>query len=389
MSLATTSVSGPVPGPLPEAHPTALPGADARVERSRLGVIDSFRGIAILSVMAFHFTVALTPPLISPDHYHYAHPFPMWLEAGRYGVHVFFIISGLVIAQTLMKTRNALEFFWKRFARLYPAYLFAVTLAFVLVAVIGPPITPASLGDYLANLTMDARDLGRPWIDPVYWTLLVELKFYLIAGLAYALLGRQFWVGLVGYALATAVLAHFATWGAHIWLISDDMPFFLAGVAARFYCFDRRKGPAAACLVAALSLYAYYNLGFPRTCAFQGICLHVAPDYIAQTYVGLVGGGLLILLALGVRRGLAPLSFIGRISYSVYLIHSLLGLLIIRALKAAGAPDLAAMLAASALTLAAGWVMFNLVEEPGHRWLLALHKRWRGGRKLATAAAAG
>jgi peptidoglycan/LPS O-acetylase OafA/YrhL len=284
-----------------------------------------------------------------------------------------------------MKTRTALAFFWKRFARLYPAYLFAVTLAFFLVAVMGPPVAPASLTDYLANLTMDARDLGRPWIDPVYWTLLVELKFYLLAGLAYALLGRQFWAGLIGYALAVAVLAHVATWGAHIWLISDDMPFFLAGVAARFWCFERRKGPAAACLVAALGLYAYYNLGFARTCAFQQICLHVAPDSIAQAYVALAGGGLLALLAMGVRRGFAPLSFIGRISYSVYLIHSLLGLLIIRTLKAAGAPDLAAVLAATVLTLAAGWAMFNLVEEPGHRWLLARHRRWSGGRRFQTA----
>jgi hypothetical protein len=88
--MTATMTQDSAPG-APSTHPAAMPGADPRQERTRLGVIDSFRGIAILSVVAFHFTVALTPPLISPDHYHYARHFPMWLEAGRYGVQVFFI----------------------------------------------------------------------------------------------------------------------------------------------------------------------------------------------------------------------------------------------------------------------------------------------------------
>ena len=228
----------------------AAPAPDGR-KGGRLEVVDTFRGLAVLSVMAFHFTVALNRPLFPADGYHYDGRFPGWLEAGRYGVHVFFVISGLVIALTLVRCKTALEFAGRRFARIYPAFLFAVTLALVMTAVLGPPFGPRGLSDYLANLTLAAPHLGRPWIDGSYWTLLVEAKFYLVCGLAYTLLRRNFWIGLIGYGLTVAAVAQRWTWGAHNWLFSDLTPYFLAGVSAWLFCFERRRCAAGLCLASA------------------------------------------------------------------------------------------------------------------------------------------
>lgn len=343
----------------------------------RLDVVDSFRGLAVLSVMAFHYSVALTRPLFTFDGYHYAGRFPGWLEAGRYGVHVFFVISGLVIALTLVRSKSALEFAGRRFARIYPAFLFAVTLAMVMTAVLGPPFGPHGLVDYLANLTLAAPHLGRSWIDESYWTLLVEAKFYLVCGLSYAVLRRNFWIGLIGYGLAAAAIAHRWTWGAHHWLFSDLVPYFLAGVSAWLFCFERRRRAAGVCLAFGLLLEAYYNFGLPRTCAFEGVCMHLAPDAVAFAYLAVMIGGLLALLAAGVRRGFGPLTRIGRISYSLYLIHAFLGLWVIRTLKAHHVPDLVAAGTAALISFAAASVMFALVEEPGHRFLLNLPRRLR------------
>ena len=358
----------------------AAPGAK---KGGRLDVVDTFRGLAVLSVMAFHFTVALTRPLFRLDSYHYDGRFPGWLEAGRYGVHVFFVISGLVIALTLVRSKTALEFAGRRFARIYPAFLFAVSLALVTTAMDGPPFGPRGLGDYVANLTLLAPHLGRPWIDESYWTLLVEAKFYCVCGLAYVVLRRNFWIGLIGYcALAAAVAQHW-TWGAHVWLFSDLTPYFLAGVSAWLFCCERRRRAAGLCLAVSLLLEAYYNFGLPRTCAFQGVCLHLAPDTVAWAYLAATIGGLLLLLAAGVRRGIGPLTWVGRISYSLYLVHAFLGLWVIRTLKAAHVPDLAALAGAVMISFAVATLMFTFVEEPGHRFLLRLPQRL--ARRAATA----
>lgn len=335
-------------------------------------MVDTFRGLAVLSVMAFHFTVALDRPLFPADGYHYDGRFPGWLEAGRYGAHVFFVISGLVIALTLVRSETALEFARRRFARIYPAFLCGVTLALVMTAVLGPPFGPRELTDYLANLTLAAPHLGQPWIDGSYWTLLVEAKFYLVCGLAYTLLRRNFWIGLIGYGLTAAAVAQRWTWGAHKWLFSDLTPYFLVGVSAWLFCFERRRCAAGLCLAASLLLEGYYNFGLPRTCAFEGVCLHRAPDAVAWAYLAATIGGLLVLLAVGVRRGIGPLTWIGRISYSLYLAHAFIGLWVIRTLKADHVPDLAAMAAAVMVSFTVAGLMFALVEEPGHRFLL----RW-------------
>ncbi|UQG59064.1 acyltransferase family protein [Marinobacter sp. M3C] len=70
---------------------------------SRLGSLDALRGLAALGVVLFHYL----------PYYHemYAHGFALWpwlnhgLSFGRYGVHLFFILSGFVIFMTL--ERNA------------------------------------------------------------------------------------------------------------------------------------------------------------------------------------------------------------------------------------------------------------------------------------------
>src|ERR1700749_2236917 len=127
--------------------------------------------------MAFHFLVRW-PDLIKYD-YH----FPDFLDAGKSGVELFFVISGLVISMTILKTRSATDFAVKRFARLFPALFVCCTLTFLFENNIGPDLFHTSLPDYFMSLTLLADKLGFKFVDGVYWTLVVEIEFYILMGM--------------------------------------------------------------------------------------------------------------------------------------------------------------------------------------------------------------
>ena len=83
----------------------------------RIELLDSFRCIAIVSVLLYHFTDRWTKYFPFDDYYQHA------FRYGYLGVHFFFMISGFVICYTLERTGNGSLFARNRFARLFPAML--------------------------------------------------------------------------------------------------------------------------------------------------------------------------------------------------------------------------------------------------------------------------
>lgn len=143
--------------------------------RSRLSSLDVLRFLAAASVMVYHYT------------YHYAEPgdpaLPL-LQAitrhGYLGVEVFFIISGFVILWSA-QGRSAVAFVRARILRLFPEFWVAVVVAALIFNAIPEAFGRTfSLYEVLVNLTMVPNFLGVERVDGVYWTLLVELKFYFL-----------------------------------------------------------------------------------------------------------------------------------------------------------------------------------------------------------------
>ena len=93
----------------------------------KIGAIDSFRAISIISVLIYH----LTNPWVTkyPHKDFFLHIF----KYGYLGVNFFFMISGFVICLTLENTPNILVFYRNRFARLFPAMLLCTILIFIFV----------------------------------------------------------------------------------------------------------------------------------------------------------------------------------------------------------------------------------------------------------------
>ncbi|UBH24492.1 acyltransferase [Micrococcus porci] len=157
-----------------EPGAATVPPIEKRHPGPRFRELDGLRGIAALAVVLYHFTG------------HFAARFPAAPRAfhdfwwGEYGVQLFFLLSGFVILMTAWRAKRPSDFAISRVARLYPPYWISLAVAVSLLLwrpMPGFPIDPATV---VANVTMVQRWFLFPNVVEVYWTLAVEMQFYVI-----------------------------------------------------------------------------------------------------------------------------------------------------------------------------------------------------------------
>jgi peptidoglycan/LPS O-acetylase OafA/YrhL len=193
------------PAPRPAADPATGPAAppSAAPAGARMGWLDALRGLAALIVVVYHL-----PPYLFGGR---PHVFDGWFWSGRYGVLLFFVVSGYVIPMSLERYGNLRRFWIGRLFRIYPAWLLTVLLALAGIALLPHRFLPPGLAaepvaGILAHATMLQELLGLPNLVGVFWTLSFEMVFYLVvSGLfVFGLHRRPAWcaVGLAVLALA-------------------------------------------------------------------------------------------------------------------------------------------------------------------------------------------
>ena len=145
----------------------------------RIYLIDFLRLIAAFIVVMYHYTYR---GLVNAQYIKVDLEFPFMKEIFKYGylgVDFFFILSGFVILMSVEK-KNITSFVKSRFLRLYPVYWVCLSITFLFLLLFGNPTFSANWFDFLTNLTMLNGFLFLPYVDGVYWTLLVEMKFYFL-----------------------------------------------------------------------------------------------------------------------------------------------------------------------------------------------------------------
>jgi peptidoglycan/LPS O-acetylase OafA/YrhL len=157
------------------AQVTAVPVAGGAAPKQRLAWLDALRGIAALAVVFDH----LGPYLLSGLRAHVYH----WVDAGQYGVFVFFLISGYIVPASLERKGSVRTFWVSRIFRLYPLYLLAIGLAVLLWAVgrgslLGADKDPQT--SVLSSLLMMSNVLAGTNLPNVVWSLSYEMIFYLL-----------------------------------------------------------------------------------------------------------------------------------------------------------------------------------------------------------------
>ncbi|WP_410871336.1 acyltransferase family protein [Nocardia sp. A7] len=149
----------------------------------RFEFLDALRGLAALAVVIGHCGERLWPE--------YARFSSSYFGAGMFGVFVFFIVSGFIIPASLERGRSLGAFWVGRFFRLFPLFWGCLIAAMILHSVGRFSLQPGFLADpawhILTNATMAQFFLGAPNTQVIgaAWTLAYELAFYLFVSLLF------------------------------------------------------------------------------------------------------------------------------------------------------------------------------------------------------------
>jgi len=336
----------------------------------RLSLLDALRIVAALSVVLYHYTAW--------GHHHWGDDigkvFPLlshFTIYGSLGVQLFFLISGFVILMSV-QGKSLIQFIGSRLGRLYPAYWLAVAAAAILTFRIWPEAKDGRTeGDILPNLTMAQTGLGVRDLDGVYWTLWVELRFYLLlaALLAFGMVKDRviLWLSFLWPALG--LYLHLAGLDAmNEKIMGQYAPLFSLGMVV-YLMYRDRPTPARWLLVGFNSALAAY---------FTGIKGSRDAAFLSGVDVPAGHFSLLVLLCIGLLLActLTPLRFVharwmgtaGMLTYPLYLFHELWGWWIID--KLSRYVDKYVLLAGTvALMLGLAYVVARFVEKPAGLWL--------------------
>lgn len=142
---------------------------------NRLAWLDVLRGLAALCVVFDHLTYYVLQH-VRNEVYH-------WFNPGDYGVFVFFMISGYIVPASLERKGSVRSFWVSRVFRLYPLYLLAVGIAVALFfahfgSLRGEDADPAT--SVLSQLLMMSNVLAGQNLPNVVWSLSYEMVFYLL-----------------------------------------------------------------------------------------------------------------------------------------------------------------------------------------------------------------
>lgn len=336
----------------------------------RLAELDSLRGLAALSVVSYHYFCRYPVPPLPKDKLFFQlfgyFTIPEWY-LGLMPVYLFFMISGFVIFFTAEKCKTAAEFGYRRFSRLYPVYWGAI-IVLTIATLLNSQGKSISAGQFLVNLTMIQGYFGVPHISGVFWSLSVELSFYfLIAGMIrFGLMPCYKYVMLL-WSLLTFVYGFFPVPNPIPWpivhiLALDYGHCFVFGVCV----YELRRARIAGIektdwLVLLLIAFSIASnlIRYPAT-IFVILSILQVIFYIAATRsVPVLRNGILV--------------YLGGISYALYLVHELLGILVMDMLAL---PRLLEIALALGVALLAAVALTNWVERPSMNWLRVHRPAW-------------
>lgn len=373
----------------------------------RFREIDIFRAIAILMVIGFHYFSRWTPPRHDMNYYPYGSYFSevLLLQHGNLGVQFFFIISGFVIALTLESCKSLSDFALRRAARLVPAMVVCSLITFFVERWLLPIEEFRTLGSPLNLLPSWTFTDPYLWskllpitnwahIDGAYWSLAIEVKFYFWAGVLYFLFRDRFLPSILALCAVTwllyatgTVLNNSTMLKAEMLLLGSYAPPFAVGsyaplFAAGIVFYRMVKAPhhfkallpiVATCYAAELTSVAIVAKSMSQA---------LGADFIITAFFGAF-----LLIAAGWRapqsRLLDGLSYIGVVSYPLYLLHQNIGVGLLSYGIGVDDPELIIALVASIIVamLLASMLIYHHVERPAKRLLLSSHRTWFNVRR--------
>jgi len=312
--------------------------------KSKVTSLALLRGIAVIAVCFCHFGKPVAAGNILPG------MFQWFSDNGKYGVHIFFVISGFVIPFSLWRAQYSLKdyfpFLYKRLLRLHPPYLIALAITLVISAAsyysrhLINPETPLTI---LKSLVY----AHAPIDNPVFWTLRVEAQYYIFIGLFFIMV-REYKILALCVGIPIFVLLG-QTQVINYLVFFNFATFFFIGTVG----------------------FLIYNSEVKPTLEWIMLLFLILFSFYFYEVGGAMASAITVLFILFFRKTVSPIyEHPGEISYSIYLLHFPIGTKLINLLQRFTNPSYYWVLFTVALIVvyATGWMFWKYVETPAARW---------------------
>ena len=341
----------------------------ARVDQRRYVELDGLRGLAVLAVMLCHFGNELDsyfPGL--PAATVLGEPVGWLLRYGYFGVQLFFLISGFVILLTARKVASPRDFVVARVSRLYPTYWACLTVTAVAGWLSAQAVLHRTPFELVINYSMLQRLVRVEDVDAAYWSLAVELIFYMIVWGVFMVRGKisdevveRMVIGWLVVALLVSGLyraTEGSTLGVAVLLLTASQYAGLFSTGMLLFISREREQLHR---LLAWSMFVQVVVSF----LIVGVVEAIVVLLLMASFV-------IIIMRRRVTGLRVPgLVIIGAISYPLYLLHQNLGYLLINA-TANELGRWPAMMLAFVVVAAMAWVAHRTVEGP---WSRAFRRR--------------
>lgn len=333
-------------------------GTERATSANRWHFLDAIRGIAALAVVLQHIFWYQSSALESF--------FSTIWSPGRFGVVAFFLVSGFIVPRSLEQRGNVKEFWTSRFYRLFPPYWFSLLFIGLLPLAGLPGLTSVDMGSlkaWIANVTMLQGFVRIPDINPVAWTLGLEMVLYFAITFAYVKgFLRKTWLIAMSLLLIMAASSIVLPLVFHIRFPAGASAVFgsiISGLALyRWFSGELKKGEAilitCSCIavMVAASIVNYSSvrstMNFLRPTQFCAI-------------LSAITGYVFFLGMLKMRNVTFPTwtLWLGKISYSLYLLHP-----VALALIPHGGNSWIVVPLQLAVSIALAWFGYECIELP-------------------------
>lgn len=290
----------------------------------RLELLDYGRFFAAVIVVLFHYTFnGIANGKI--DSIVHIIPLIDFTKYGYLGVELFFMISGFVILHSA-KNRTPAQFAVSRAVRLYPSYWFAVVFTSIFAVYWGGDLMSVYPTQVIVNFTLLQNYLGVGHVDGVYWTLVYEIKFYVLV-FVLLIVGLQKHLNLIFILWPVAMLGAFITGYDHLPYLGGYFYYFSAGALFAILQTDKSPKNILATAISFLLCLMYSTSKVSIKTETTGV-------YFSEFIVGLliICFFVFFIFQNSNKAQLLKLPFsktLGALTYPVYLVHAHFGYMFI------------------------------------------------------------
>lgn len=317
-------------------------------ENKNIPILNSLRFFAAFSVCTFHFVCTVN------DFINDKLTLSIF-NNGKYGVQMFFVISGFVIPWSMYnaryKIKNIFKFLLKRFLRLEPPYILSIFFAMFVILMRQKILDNFDVQFSFTQILLHFGYLipffeDYKWLNNVYWTLAVEFQYYLLIALLFPLFIHsnsiyRYFLYLLFFVLGLNSNVHF---------LPHWLPIFLMGIALFLKMIEKIKAIEFYLLLLLLSVWS--------------ICFYDMACWIYSMAT------VLLILYFNKTAPKIP-TFLGGFSYSVYLIHNFTGGTLINVLShhiVSVWQKILLIIFGVIITYIAAWIMYLIIEKSSKKW---------------------